>query len=427
LTRGAGRLSAIVAYPKLDNSTTPPTEIVWVGTDDGQVQVTSNAGALAAAMFTNVTKAPLPNRFVSDIAADENNPNRAVVVYSGFAVNTPATPGHVFRTLDRGTTWTDISGNLPDVPVTSVALDPNDGNRLWIGSDIGVFETTDGGTTWLRLSKGMPQVAVFMLRYQAATGNLLAATHGRSVYRWRTYTSAATVSAASYVANAEMARDSIASVFGVNLATTTLPAASLPLPTTLAGTTVTVRDSQGVERSAPLFFVAPGQVNYQIPPGTADGTATLLVRNALGEISSGTIRVGAVAPGLFTGNANGNGAAVGFAIRVGGAQQGRESLFALDGASNLAVSRPISFSPANESLFFELYGTGIRNRTNQANVTCEIGGVSVPVEYAGEAPGFIGLDQVNIKLPNSLDNRGEVDLVLTVDGRRSQTVRVNIQ
>ncbi len=428
LTLGTGKISTIVAYPKVDNATSPATEIVWAGTDDGQIQVTSNAGSLAAATFTNTTKAPLPNRFVADIAADNNNPNRAVAVFSGFEANTPATPGHVFLTTNRGSSWTNISGNLPDIPVTTVALDPNDANRLWIGSDIGVFQTTDGGATWLRLSKGMPQVAVFMLRYHNATGNLIAATHGRSVYRWRTYTTAATVSAASYIANADVARDSIASVFGVSLATATAPApAGLSLPTTLAGTTVMVRDSQNVERAAPLFFVGPGQINYQIPPGTADGTANVIVRNSLGETSSGTIRVGAVAPGLFTGNANGSGASVGFAIRVVGAQQTRESLFAINGTTNLAVTRAINFNPASESLFFELYGTGLRNRTSQSNVSCEIGGVTIPVEYASDAPGFIGLDQINIRIPNSLDNRGEVDLVIVADGKRSQIVRVNIQ
>jgi uncharacterized protein (TIGR03437 family) len=275
----------------------------------------------------------------------------------------------------------------------------------------------------------MPQLAVFMLRYHNATGNLIAATHGRGMYRWRTHTTAATVSAASYVANADVARDSIVSVFGVSLATATAPAPPgvFPLPTTLAGTTVTVRDSQGAERPASLFFAGPGQVNALLPTGTADGTATLIVRNSLGETSSGTVRVGAVAPGLFTGNANGIGAAAGFAIRVRGAAQTRESLFSIDAATNRAVTRAIDFDPAAESIFFELYGTGVRNRTNQANVTCEIGGVTIPVEYASQAPGFVGLDQINIRVPNSLDNRGEVDLVIVVDGKRAQTVRVNVR
>ncbi len=429
LTKGAGTLTTIAAHPKVDNSTSPAVEIVWVGTADGTVQVTSNAGSLASAIFTNVTKAPLPNRFVSDIAADSNNPNRAVVVYSGFEANTPTTLGHVFLTTDRGTAWTNISGNLPDVPVTSVALDPNNNSRLWIGTDIGVFQTTDGGATWLHLTNGLPKVAVFMLRYQNATGNLVAATHGRGMYRLRTLTTATSVSGASYLGT-NVAQDSIVSVFGVNLSSssTGAPATSAPLPTSLAGTTVTVRDSQGTNRLAPLFFVGQNQINYLIPNGTATGMATVTIRNALGEQSGGTINITAITPGLFTGNADGVGAAVGKAIRVrNGVQSPREEIVALDTATSRYVTKPIDFSPTTEDVFIELYGTGWRYRSSQANVSVEIGGVTIPVEYADVAPGFFGLDQVNIKLPAGLDNRGEVDLTVIVDGQRTKTLKINIK
>ena len=426
LTNG-GSLTAIAVYPKID-SASPPTEVVWTGSSDSVVQVTSNAGAGTTATFTNTTKAPLPNRFVTDIAADINNPDRAVVVYSGFNENTAATPGHIFITTNRGTSWTDISGNLPDVPTTSVALDPNNNSRIWAGTDIGVFQTTDGGATWIRMNKGMPKVAVFMLRYHVPTGNLVAATHGRGVYRWRTNTTATSVSAASYTASSDVARNSIVAAFGLNLATAAAPAPTgvLPLPTTLAGTMVTIRDSQNVERLAALFYAGPGQVNYQIPETAAVGAATVIIKNSLGETSSGTINITAVSPGLFTGNSDGAGAVNGFAIRVRGTSQlTRESTVTLN-ASNLYVTKPLSFDPTIESLFLELYGTGIRFATSQPNVQCEVGGVTIPVEYAGVAPGYIGLDQVNIKIPNSLDNRGEVDLTLIVDGKRSRTVRVNI-
>ncbi len=426
LTNG-GSLTAIAVYPKIDTAS-PPTEIVWTGSSDSVVQVTSNAGAGTSATFTNTTKAPLPNRFITDIAADINNPDRAVVVYSGFNENTAATPGHIFITTNRGNTWADISGNLPDVPTTSVALDPNNNNRLWAGTDIGVFQTTDGGATWIRMNKGMPKVAVFMLRYHVPTGNLVAATHGRGVYRWRTNTTATSVSAASYVPSSDVARNSIVAAFGLNLATGAAPAPAgvLPLPTTIAGTSVTIRDSQNVERLASLFYAGPGQVNYQIPDVAAPGNATVIIKNSLGETSSGIINISAVSPGLFTGNSDGAGAVNGAAIRVRGASQlPRESTVAL-GANNLFVTKPLSFDPATESLFLELYGTGIRFVTSQTNVQCEIGGVTIPVEYAGLAPGYVGLDQVNIKIPNSLDNRGEVDLTLIVDGKRSRPVRVNI-
>ena len=190
LTKGSpGVISAIAAHTQLTDG-----EIVWVGTSDGNVQVTTNAGANAGATFANVTKAPLPNRFVTDIAADPNNTQRAVVVYSGFNTNTPATPGHVFLTTNRGGSWADISGNLPDVPVTSVALNPANAANLFLGTDLGVFQTTNGGATWERLGNGMPRVATFMVRYQAATGTLFAATHGRGVYRLTTARAATTAS-----------------------------------------------------------------------------------------------------------------------------------------------------------------------------------------------------------------------------------------
>ena len=429
LTKGAGIVTTIVAYPKVDTSATPPTEVVWVGTSDGNVQVTSDAGNLATATFTNATKAPLPNRFITDIAADSNNANRAVVVYSGFEANTPTTLGHVFLTIDRGNVWTNISGNLPDIPVTSVALDPNNNNRIWIGTDIGVFLTTDGGATWLALNNGMPKVAVFMLRYHNATGNLIAATHGRGMFRLRTLTAATSVSGASYLGT-NVGRDSIVSAFGVNFSSASAgtPATTTPLPTSLAGTTVTVRDSQSIDRLAPLFFVGQNQINYLIPSGIANGSATVTVRNALGEQSVGTINITSVTPGLFTGNADGVGAAVGKAIRVrNGVQSPREEIVVLDVPTNKYVTKPIDFSPTTEDVFVELYGTGLRYRSSQANVSVEIGGVTIPVEYAADAPGFFGLDQVNIKLPASLDNRGEVDLTVIVDGQRTKTLKINIK
>jgi len=77
-------------------------------------------------------------------------------------------------------------------------------------------------------------------------------------------------------------------------------------------------------------------------------------------------------------------------------------------------------------IYLSLYGTGIRNRSSLANVTCTIGGVSVPVQYAGPQTQFAGLDQVNVLVTLNLRGLGEVDVVLTVDGQVSNAVRVNI-
>ena len=122
----------------------------------------------------------------------------------------------------------------------------------------------------------------------------------------QTQPSLISVSAASYD-GAMLAPESIVAGFGNALANATQVADSIPLPVTLAGTTVKVRDSAGVERDAPLFFVSPLQVNYLIPPDTALGEATVTFHNGSGVISTGKINVASIAPGLFAADASGKG------------------------------------------------------------------------------------------------------------------------
>ena len=421
-----GRLSAIAAHPKLNNNISPPGEIVWVGTSNGLVQVTSNAGALESAVFTNVVKAPLPNRFVTDIALDPNNPQRAYVTYSGFNLSTPTAPGHVFRTDDLGGNWRDISGNLPDAPVTSIALDPFRADTVYIGSDLGVFQTTDGGATWTRLGNGMPRVATFMVRYQAATRSLIAATHGRGMFRLPLASAAATVSAASFNRSA-LAVEGIVSAFGAGLSTATAVAASLPLPRTLAGTTVTIRDAAGNEQQAPLFFVSPSQVNFQIPPGTAPGPIAVTITSGDGTVSTGSERAFAVAPSLFTANANGKGVPAAFVVRVRNNVQTQIPVAQFDSATNQFVPAEIDLGPEGDQVVLVLHGTGIRRRSALSAVRVAIGGTDSQTIYAGEAPGFVGLDQINAIIPRSLIGRDTVDVVLSVDGGTANTVTIKIK
>ncbi len=128
-------------------------------------------------------------------------------------------------------------------------------------------------------------------------------------------TSVAVVSAASFEA-APVAPDAIVSAFGVSLATRVEVAVGLPLPTLLAGTTVKLKDSTGTERLAPLFFVAPSQINYLVPSGTASGLATVTVINGINGISTGTVQIAKVSPGLFAANSTGQGVAAAVAVRV---------------------------------------------------------------------------------------------------------------
>jgi uncharacterized protein (TIGR03437 family) len=236
---------------------------------------------------------------------------------------------------------------------------------------------------------------------------------------------ATAVSAANY--KTALAPESVATAFGVNLATATAVANSLPLPTSLSGTSVTLRDSAGVARLAPLFSISPAQVNFLVPAGTATGTATVSVENSNGSFSMGRLQVANVAPGLFSADASGKGVAVGNALRVrADGSRSYEPIARFDSAQNKFVAAPIDLSNANDQVFLILYGTGVRHRGALNAVSVSVGGVDSEALFAGAQGALAGLDQVNVRLARGLAGRGDVDVVLTVEGQPANTVRVNI-
>jgi uncharacterized protein (TIGR03437 family) len=235
----------------------------------------------------------------------------------------------------------------------------------------------------------------------------------------------ATVSAASFQGQS-LASESIVAAFGTELATNIAIANTVPLPTNLLGTTVNVRDSGGVERLAPLFFVSPGQINYQIPPGSATGIGTVTVTSGNGMISAGAVNIVPVAPSLFTANTSGEGPAATNVIRVkpGGAQINESSL-TFDSEHGRFINAPIDLGPVGDDVILVLFGTGFRTNITQATVA--IGGLPAEVLYAGPQGSFIGLDQVNVRLPRTLIGRGDMNVVLTVNGIAANTVTIAIK
>jgi uncharacterized protein (TIGR03437 family) len=234
------------------------------------------------------------------------------------------------------------------------------------------------------------------------------------------------VSAASF-AGFTFAPNSIIAAFGTDLATQTVAATTQPLPTTLGGTRVDVTDSAGQTRPAPLFFVSAQQVNFLLPDGTANGVAVVKITSGSGTVTQGAIQVAAAVPALFTANSNGSGPPAANALRVRGGVQTFEPVARFDQAQNRFVTAPIDLGPETDQVFLVLFGTGIRNRTALSAVRVTIGGADAEVLFAGPQGGFEGLDQVNARIPRSLIGRGEVDVVVTVDGRTANTVRVNIK
>jgi uncharacterized protein (TIGR03437 family) len=233
------------------------------------------------------------------------------------------------------------------------------------------------------------------------------------------------VSSASFAAGGSLAAESIAAGFGSGLARDTAVATTVPLPTELLGTKVEVTDSQGTTRLASLFFVSAGQINYLIPAGTALGAARVTVTSGAGGTIAGTTQIERVAPSLYTSNAQGNGAAAAFFLRVAGDGTRTQSLV-FDPAPVGRPSVPIDLGPASDQVFLLLFGTGVRGFTS--GVTATLGGSSIPVLGAVPQGQFVGLDQINIgPIPRSLAGRGEVDLILTADGKAANTVKVNIR
>jgi len=230
---------------------------------------------------------------------------------------------------------------------------------------------------------------------------------------------------------AVVAPNSIVAGFGLNLSNTTAPATTVPLPTTLGGVTLKITDSTNTDRLAGLLFVSPGQVNYVIPAGTASGPATVTSTFTSGQNATttfGVLQVAAVAPAIFTSNQNGEGVPAAYTIHAkpDGSQVLQDAFLATAAGF---VPNPIDLDPATDCVFLVLFGTGIRGRSSLAAVTATVGGVNVPVAFAGDQGAFVGLDQVNLMLspPQTLKGRGTVDLILTVDGVAANTVQINIK
>jgi uncharacterized protein (TIGR03437 family) len=238
----------------------------------------------------------------------------------------------------------------------------------------------------------------------------------------------ASVSAARFGTLPTISADSIVAAFGVGLATSVQIATTVPLPTTLGGTQLKVLDAAGTERIAPLFFASPNQINYLMPPGTAAGPALVTVTAGDGTVSTGTVQIAPVAPGLFTADASGKGfpAANALLFRPDNSSMSLQ-VARFDATQGRFVSVPLDFGAEGNRLFLVLYGTGIKPRTSLAGVIARIGGVEAPVLFADAQGGFVGLDQINLEIPRELTGRGEVEVELTVDGQTVNVVQINLK
>jgi photosystem II stability/assembly factor-like uncharacterized protein len=163
----------------ISESPTVPGQI-WIGTDDGNVQLTRDGGKTWTNVRPNIPEVPT-RLWVSRVEASRFSEGTAYVSFDGHRSDN-FTPW-IFKTADYGKTWTKITNGLPaNGPVYVVKEGMKNPNLLFAGTETSVFATIDGGRTWQRLARDLPTVPVHDLVIHPRDGDLVAGTHGRSVW-----------------------------------------------------------------------------------------------------------------------------------------------------------------------------------------------------------------------------------------------------
>lgn len=382
----------------------------------------------------------LINEFMADNDAAFADPDEAGAYEDWFEVFNPGTTAvdmsgmYVSDSLSNPTKWKVPDGVI--VPARGYLVFIADGETTqgsrhtsWSlsadGESITIYET-DGKTV-------IDSVVFGPQRTDVAMGRTTDGAAEWSLFSTATAGAANTGALANWVMNAAgyqlapIAPDSIAVAYASGIASTLVQPSSGTLPTTLGGVTVTLTDSAGASQSAPLYYVANGQLSFQVPATAAAGKARLSIRKQDGSTTTGDFLIASVAPGLFSANATGTGIGLIAGVRVSASgTQTPIAAYNYDSAAQKQVALPISLGAETDQVYLVVYGTGLRSGTS--NVTASIGGTGVPVTFAGAQPSFAGLDQINIgPLPRTLAGKGEVALYITAGGIRSNSVTVSIE
>ncbi|HEY1768656.1 MAG TPA: dockerin type I domain-containing protein [Chthoniobacterales bacterium] len=238
--------------------------VAIVGTNDGNVQIGFNlgTGTQAQANWVDVTggNAILPNRPILGIALDPTAPTSDVPVgyasIGGFNENTPTTPGHLFQVSCASTcgsfTWLDKTGNLPDIPVDSVIVNPNYPQQVFAGTDFGLYYTNDItqlSPLWYRFDSGLPHAMIWDMQVDRGATTLSVWTRSRGAYVFPLPSSAILTTAPTLVSAASRMTHSAAGTFDLTLPLTG-PAAIEPRTDGAGNYTIVLNFSQSINAGA---------------------------------------------------------------------------------------------------------------------------------------------------------------------------------
>ena len=149
--------------------------LIYCGADDGRMTMTPDGGNT----WTDIPT-PQPEKWISKVVASKYDENTVYVSQSGFREDDWS--AYLWKSTDRGVTWTSIVGNLPHETINVVREDTKNKNILYVGTDMGVYITFDGGTTWETLHGGMSHLPVHDLVIQEREDDLVIATHARGCF-----------------------------------------------------------------------------------------------------------------------------------------------------------------------------------------------------------------------------------------------------
>lgn len=170
--------SGNVPYSSIASFSESPldVQVLYVGTDDGNVQVSKNGGAT----WQNITPSQVAGRWISSIVASPHQSGTVFLTFNGYRFD--EIKSFVYKSEDYGQTWQSINSNLPLESINIILQDPVQEKLLYLGTDEGTYISLDAGKTWNVLSGDFPNVATYDAIVHPRDNELVLGTHGRSIY-----------------------------------------------------------------------------------------------------------------------------------------------------------------------------------------------------------------------------------------------------
>ena len=174
LTNGSGGGNNVYGTITTIDVSPLDSDLIYVGTDDGNVWVTEDGGATWQDISIGI-----PNRWVTKVLADRDNINRVFVTLSGYRYGEDN--GNVYRSSNRGQAWSAIGEELPDIPINDIVKDAS--GKVFLATDVGIFGAGTQAYLWEVIDGNLPSVVVNDMHIHEPSQTLYAATYGRSIYK----------------------------------------------------------------------------------------------------------------------------------------------------------------------------------------------------------------------------------------------------